>query len=163
MGIGQGFMLATPLQVLVASSAIASNGKVMVPQVVYQITDANGGLQRDFTPKVARDLNLAPQNLEAVKLGMWQAVNLPNGTAAAVRIPGVELAGKTGTAEFCEYVEELQDCRKTENDNWPTHAWFVAYGPYEDPEIAVLTFVYDGGEGSATVRDETSGRLRSWN
>lgn len=151
MGIGQGFMLATPLQVLVASSAIASEGKVMVPQVVYQVTDAEGGLQRDFTPEVARDMELAPENLAAVKLGMWQAVNLPNGTAAAVKIPGVELAGKTGTAEFCEYVEELGDCRKTEDDNWPTHAWFVAYGPYENPEIAVLTFVYDGGEGSGTA------------
>jgi len=151
MGIGQGFMLATPLQVLVASSAIASNGQVMIPQVVYQVTDANGGLQRDFSPRVARDLQLAPENLAAVQLGMWQAVNLPNGTAAAVQIPGVTLAGKTGTAEFCEYVEELQDCRKTEDDNWPTHAWFVAYGPFENPEIAVLTFVYDGGEGSGTA------------
>lgn len=151
MGIGQGYMLATPLQVLVASSAIASNGKVMAPQVVYQITDANGGLQRDFTPKVARDLALEPENLEAVKLGMWQVINAPNGTGQAAQIPGVVLAGKTGTAEFCEYIEELEDCRKTEDDNWPTHAWFVAYGPYENPEISILTFVYDGGEGSGTA------------
>ncbi len=151
MGIGQGFMLATPLQVLVASAAIASEGKVMVPQVVYQVTDANGGLQRDFTPQVARDLELSQQTIDAVKVGMWQVVNAPNGTGQAVKIPGVELAGKTGTAEFCEYIEELQDCRKTADDNWPTHAWFVAYGPYENPEIAILTFVYDGGEGSGTA------------
>jgi penicillin-binding protein 2 len=46
---------------------------------------------------------------------------------------------------------EKQDCLRDEKDNLPTHAWFVAYAPYEDPEIAVLVFVYNGGEGSATA------------
>jgi penicillin-binding protein 2 len=63
----------------------------------------------------------------------------------------IAVAGKTGTAEFCEYIPEENDCRRDEHDNLPTHAWFVAYAPFEDPEIAVLVFVYDGGEGSATA------------
>ena len=58
------------------------------------------------------------------------------------------VAGKTGTAEFCEYIPEEEDCRRDEDDNLPTHAWFVAFAPFEDPEIAVLVFLYDGGEGS---------------
>ena len=63
----------------------------------------------------------------------------------------VFVAGKTGTAEFCEYIPEEEDCRRDDEDNLPTHAWFTAFAPYDDPEIAVVTFVYDGGEGSATA------------
>jgi penicillin-binding protein 2 len=151
MGIGQGYVLATPLQVLVASSAIANGGKVMTPQVVYQITDANGGLQRDFEPKVTRELPISPENIRFVQEGMWTAVNADYGTAVAARVPGVTVAGKTGTAEFCEYLPEKKDCRRDDKDNLPTHAWYVGYAPYEAPEIAVVAFVYDGGEGSATA------------
>jgi penicillin-binding protein 2 len=70
------------------------------------------------------------------------------------KIEGVPLAGKTGTAEFCELVEvkpDEFDCRRDDEDNLPTHAWFVAFGPFENPEIAVLVFIYDGGEGSAAA------------
>ncbi len=151
MGIGQGYVLATPLQVLVATSAIANGGKVMEPQVVYQITDANNGLQRDFTPKVTRELPASPENIKVVQEGMWTAVNADFGTAITSRIPGITVAGKTGTAEFCEYIPEEQDCRRDKDDNLPTHAWYVAYAPYEAPEIAVVAFVYNGGEGSATA------------
>lgn len=154
MSIGQGYMLSTPLQVLVSSSAVANGGKVMQPQVVYQITDANGGLQRDFTPIVTRELPLDDGLIEVVQQGMWSVVNAPRGTGAAVRLennPDIVLAGKTGTAEFCEYIPEEEDCRRDEEDFLPTHAWFVAYGPFESPEIAVVVFVYDGGEGSETA------------
>ena len=58
------------------------------------------------------------------------------------------MGGKTGTAEFCEYVPEKRDCRRDDKDNLPTHAWFTAFAPFENPEIAVVTFIYDGGEGS---------------
>ena len=151
MGIGQGYVLATPLQVLVATAAIANGGKVVAPQVVYQITDANNGLQRDFTPKFTRTLPADPENIKVVQEGMWTAVNADFGTAITSRIAGVTVAGKTGTAEFCEYIPEEQDCRRDDKDNLPTHAWYVAYAPYEAPEIAVVAFVYNGGEGSATT------------
>jgi penicillin-binding protein 2 len=154
MAIGQGYMLATPLQVLVSASAVANGGTVYQPQVVYQMFDAAGGLQYDFTPKVVRQLPVSEDDIRTVQEGMWAVVNAPRGTGAAVQIDGVTIAGKTGTAEFCEVIEvELgeYDCRRTENDNLPTHASFVAYAPYENPEIAVMTFVYDGGEGSATA------------
>jgi penicillin-binding protein 2 len=151
MGIGQGYVLATPLQVLVATAAIANGGKVVQPQVVYQMTDANNGLQRDFTPKFTRTLPADPENIRVVQEGMWTTVNADFGTAITSRIPGVTVAGKTGTAEFCEYIPEEQDCRRDQDDNLPTHAWYVAYAPYEAPEIAVVAFVYNGGEGSATA------------
>ena len=151
MGIGQGYVLSTPLQVLVSAAAIANGGKVLEPQVVYQITDANGGLQRDFAPKVRRTLPMSEENIKFVQEGLWAAVNADIGTAYASKVEGVTVAGKTGTAEFCEYIPEEEDCRRDDEDNLPTHAWYVAYAPYEAPEIAVVVFVYDGGEGSATA------------
>ncbi len=153
MSIGQGYVLSTPLQVLVSASAIANGGKVMQPQVVYQLTDSAGGLQRDFTPKVVRELPIDPEYIKTVQEGMWSVVNAPNGTGAAARLadPAIVAAGKTGTAEFCEYIPEEEDCRRDEKDNLPTHAWYVGYAPYEAPEIAVLVFIYDGGEGSLTA------------
>jgi penicillin-binding protein 2 len=162
MSIGQGFVLATPLQVLVSTAAVANGGKVVQPQVVYQITDANGGLQRDFTPHFTRELPLDDGIIEVVQEGMWSVVNAPNGTGYAVKLenPDIVVAGKTGTAEFCDAIpkednpEEL-DCRYVDNPNGddylPTHAWMVAYAPYEAPEIAVVVFIYDGGEGSAVA------------
>ncbi len=156
MSIGQGFVLSTPLQVLVSAAAIANGGTVYAPQIVYQIRDAEGGLQRDFTPKVVRQLPASAEDIRTVQEGMWAVVNGPRGTGAASRIDGITVAGKTGTAEFCEIVEkednpEEKDCRRDEEENLPTHAWYVAYAPYENPEIAIVTFVYNGGEGSGTA------------
>jgi penicillin-binding protein 2 len=162
MSIGQGFVLATPLQVLVSTAAVANGGKVMQPQVVYQITDANGGLQRDFTPIVTRELPVDEENMRLVQQGLWSVVNAPNGTGYAVKSenPDIVVAGKTWTAEYCDPVPseedpDVLDCRYVDNPNGddylPTHAWMVAYAPFDAPEIAVVVFVYDGGEGSAVA------------
>lgn len=151
MSIGQGYVLATPLQVLVSTAAVANGGNVLQPQIVYQITDAAGGLQRDFAPKIVRKLPLDDEYIHAVQEGMRQAVVADNGTAYGIRMENVTVAGKTGTAEFCEYIPEEEDCRRVDDEFLPTHAWFVAYAPFEDPEIAVVVFVYDGGEGSAVA------------
>ena len=148
MSIGQGYLLSTPLQVLVSSAAVANGGTVYEPQIVYQIVDSAGGLQRDFEPIVRRQLPIDPGIIELVQEGMWTTVNGDYGTAPNARVDGVTVAGKTGTAEYCEYIPEEEDCRRDEKDNLPTHAWFVGYAPYEDPEIAIVTFLYDGGEGS---------------
>ncbi len=156
MSIGQGYVLSTPLQVLSSFAAVANGGTLYQPQIVHQITDESGNLQRDFTPKVIRQLPISPEDMAAVEQGLWAVVNANNGTAIGSRIEGIEIAGKTGTAEFCEVIEKADapdgyDCRRDDKDNLPTHAWYVAYAPFENPEIAVLAFVYDGGEGSATT------------
>ncbi len=151
MSIGQGYVLATPLQVLVSMSAIANGGTVYAPQIVDQIIDSAGGLQRDFTPKVVRKLPVDKQMLDVVRRGLLDAVNAPYGTAFEARLPNVQVAGKTGTAEFCEYVPEKNDCRRDDKGNLPSHAWFAAFAPFDDPQIAVVVFIYNGGEGSLTA------------
>jgi len=75
-------------------------------------------------------------------------VNTSYGTAPRGQILGVTVAGKTGTAEYCEYDRDLQDCVRDEEGNLPTHASYLAFAPFRDPKIAVLVFVYGGGEGS---------------
>jgi len=87
------------------------------------------------------------QNLSYVQQGMRLTVTA--GTAQTANLPYIDVAGKTGTAEYCdEIARPLGLCRP---GNWPAHAWFTAYAPYENPEILVLGFVYNGGEGSANA------------
>jgi penicillin-binding protein 2 len=151
MSIGQGYVLATPLQVLVETMAVANGGTIYEPRVVHHMTDANGGLQKDFEPAVVRKLPISDEDMSYIRRGMWEVMNTDYGTGYAARVPGIEMAGKTGTAEFCEYIPEKEDCRRDENDNLPTHAWFTAYAPYDNPEIAVVVFLYNGGEGSGAA------------
>lgn len=156
MSIGQGYVLATPLQVLASFVAVANGGTLYQPQIVAQITDANGKIERDFTPNVIRRLPIDPEDIQAIEKGLWSVVNGERGTAPNSRVEGIEVAGKTGTAEYCDVIPkednpEEYDCRRDEKDNLPTHAWYVAYAPFEKPEIAVVAFVYNGGEGSATA------------
>lgn len=156
MSIGQGYLLSTPLQVLASFVAVANGGTLYQPQIVYQVRDANGNLQRDFTPKIIRQLPVDPDDMKAVEQGLWTVVNGVRGTAPNSRVEGIEVAGKTGTAEYCDIYEKEDapgeyDCRRDEKDNLPTHAWYAAYAPFNKPEIVVVAFVYDGGEGSGTA------------
>ncbi|RLT34142.1 MAG: hypothetical protein DWI57_16985, partial [Chloroflexi bacterium] len=152
MAIGQGYVLSTPLQVLVEAAAVANGGYVMKPQMVQEMIDAEGGLQWSYTPQVVRELPISKSLLSYVQQGMWAVVNAPYGTAPNSRVEGVTVAGKTGTAEFCQWDAAIEDCAfRDKDDNLPFHAWYVGYAPYEAPEIAVVAFVYNGGEGSAVA------------
>jgi membrane carboxypeptidase/penicillin-binding protein len=93
----------------------------------------------DYTPPF-----VSSRNFQIVQQGMRDTVTY--GTAKAMNLPYIEVAGKTGTAEYCDDIARpLGLC---ERGNWPSHAWFTAYAPYENPEIIVIGFVYNGGEGS---------------
>jgi penicillin-binding protein 2 len=144
--IGQGFLTATPLQVLSAYAAIANNGVLMQPHVLSEITDADGNVIQRVVPKSILTLPISPENLAVVKQGLDAVVNTDQGTGKAARVDGVHIAGKTGTAEYCDDLAlKNGECYA---GHQPTHAWFAAYAPVEDPEIAVLVFIYNGGEGS---------------
>ncbi len=141
ISIGQGFILATPLQMVNATAAVANGGTLYQPQIVYEVRTADGQLIRPFQSEVIRQVGVSPQHLELIRQGLRGAVAW--GTARRADLPEVAVAGKTGTAEFLG--------PRDEKGNLPTHAWFTAFAPYEDPEIALVVFVAGGGEGSRTA------------
>jgi penicillin-binding protein 2 len=151
MAIGQGFVLATPLQVLNSAAVVANGGILYRPQLVRQVIDGDGQVVRAFAPDVIRKVPVSPANLALVREGMRAAVSGPGGTAWAMNVPGVAVAAKTGTAEFFEDLNKDGLPDRDKQGHLPTHAWFTAYAPYQDPEIAIVVFIYGGGEGSGAA------------
>ena len=223
--VGQGYVLGTPLQVLMSGATIANRGKLMQPTLVREVQDGEGhvvplwfdpetffiyeqrtttdadGRERvvwvnmadetkifplppagsyqisPFTPNIKWDVTvepiinewsceagycdltgntktILPATIEAVRTGTRMAVTEdPLGTLHRVftefyPIP-IAVAGKTGTAEYCDDVARVLDrCRF---GRWPTHAWTLSYAPFDDPEIIVLAFAYNGGEGGSVA------------
>ena len=137
MSIGQGFVLATPLQVAVATAAIANGGKVMQPRVVQSILGPDDQNKSTYTPLVLNENFLPSSAIRAAQEGMRMTVT--EGTARSLATLSLAVAGKTGTSQF------------DGSDPTRTHAWFTAYAPYEDPEIVLTVLVEAGGEGSGAA------------
>ena len=222
--VGQGYVLGTPLQVLMSGATIANRGKLMQPTIVREIRDAErqvipvwfdpvtfssyelhqntsedgevsnvwvnpanldeelsspppGSYQiSPFTPNMKWDATVTPlieewscqqgycdltgnskiidpSTIEAVRTGTRMAVTQDLGTlhdifVEAYPIP-VAIAGKTGTAEYCDDVARIAN--RCQFGAWPTHAWTLSYAPYDDPEIIILAFAYNGGEGGSVA------------
>jgi len=223
--VGQGYVLGTPLQVLMSGATIANSGKLMQPTIIREVQDEEGRVvplwfdpatfniytEREstqeqgrnahewvnmidatdvvsslppgsyqispFTPNMKWDVTanplirewsceegycdltgktktVSPSSIDAVRAGTRMSVTEnPLGTLHRVfteqyPLP-VAVAGKTGTAEYCDDVaREADKCRF---GAWPTHAWTLAYAPFEDPEIIILAFAYNGGEGGTVA------------
>jgi penicillin-binding protein 2 len=161
MSIGQGYLTATPLQVLNSYAAVANDGVLMAPQIVKQVTDADGNLVQKLTPRVLRQVPIDSANLQVVREGLDACVNVETGTGVAAQVPGVRVVGKTGTAEYCDDMAQKNgDCLYP--SRVPSHAWFAAYAPLDDPQIAVVVFIYNGGEGSATALPVAQKILQHW-
>jgi len=222
--VGQGFVTATPLQILMSGATVANRGRLMQPTVVREVLDSEGRvismwfdpenfsiyevreisnlrgeLDRlwvdvsdptkmfatppkgsyqisPFTPNMKWDITqtpmieefscefgycdttgriklVQPSSVEAVRTGTRLAVTDELGTLHDVfmedyPIP-IAVAGKTGTAEYCDDV--ARKAQRCQFGAWPTHAWTLAYAPYDDPEIIVLAFAYNAGEGGTVA------------
>lgn len=157
---GQGYVLATPLQVLTSAATVANGGRVMWPHLVQEILDGEGNVVETIEPRVLWDLtdgfltedtpdiNVESWVMELTQQGMHM-VTLDGGTVYGYgNLDTISSAGKTGTGEFCDTVAFNKGL--CEPGNWPTHSWYVAFAPYENPEIAVVAMVYNGGEGAVT-------------
>lgn len=145
LAIGQGDILVTPLQM---TSAIASlvNGNILYqPQLVDKIIDSKKNIVEDIPAKVIRQKFIESENIEIVQEGMRQAVL--TGSASALADLAVKVAGKTGTAQFGARGE--------------THAWFVGYAPYEEPQI-VLTILVEGGGSGDRVAVPVAKEVLEW-
>lgn len=151
MAIGQGFVLATPLQVLNMTATIANGGTLYQPRLGHAIVNSTGTMTNTLEPQVIRKLPIDANNLAIVRQGMRDAVT--RGTAWKVNFPDLAVAAKTGTAEF--FGPKVRG-------HLPTHAWFTAFAPYENPEVAVVVFVYDGGEGSEVAAPIAGDILRAY-
>lgn len=144
--IGQGFYLTTPLQMLVLISAIANGGKLYSPFLVKKIIDPQGNVIKEFKPKVIKNIPVSFESIKIIKEGLRRVVEGEKGTAKNIKIPGIEMGGKTGTAQ----VVGLPSKKTRQNlpEYLKDHAWFVAFAPFNNPEIAVVVLVEHGGFGS---------------
>jgi penicillin-binding protein 2 len=150
MGIGQGFVTATPLQVAQMAAVVANGGFLYRPTIIHHISDSEGNIVQPFEPTVLNSVDVDRQWLDIVAEGMRQ-VNQEGGTGTSyvtwLDDFGITTAGKTGSAEYCDNIAiERGWCR--EGEILPTHSWYVGYAPFEDPEIVVVAFIFNGGEGS---------------
>jgi len=148
LSIGQGYLSVTPLQMLNAVNVVANGGTLYRPRIVHHVTDADGEVVQPFEPEIIRTLPISPTHWSLIQQGMEGAVAY--GTAPRAQIEGLRIAGKTGTAQYCDDIA-LETGICGEGLEQPTHAWFAAYAPVEEPEVSVIVFLYNGGEGSVTA------------
>ena len=152
VGIGQGYNLATPLQLAFATAVLANNGTVIRPHLVRSILNAATN-QNQGVPaaKPVATLSLKPENLELVKRAMI-AVTQPGGTATRVGVGAPYLtAGKTGTAQVVAIKQGEKYVESKVAERHRDHALFIAYAPADDPKIAFAILVENGGHGGATA------------
>ena len=135
-GIGQGYLSVTPLQMVTAVSAIANGGEVLTPQVLKEVQDNHGNVLQAYETGVRRRVPVDLGYLEIVREAMRQSVTW--GVAKTAAVAGIQVAGKTGTAEFGP---------ERPDGSHETHGWFVGFAPYENPEVAVVVFVQRGSGG----------------
>lgn len=148
-GIGQGYMVVTPLQLANHVAIIANGGHSYKPRLVSAIRDSKTGRIRRLPPVQADEVKISPEDLQIVHRGMM--ATLTRGTAAGTAGKGstYTIAGKTGTAQvFTVARNQSVDNQKTVSERLRDHSWFVAFAPAEDPRIAVALIVENGGFGS---------------
>ncbi len=156
MAIGQGFVLATPLQVVNAYAALANGGALYKPHLVKEVRNPQKDLLFQAEPEVIGQLGLSAETRGWVEEGLRAVVEW--GTAKdAINVPGISVSAKTGTAEYCD---RYSQCLDRDGRVKTSHAWFAAYAPSQNAQVAVVVFVYGGGEGSATSAPVANAILR---
>jgi penicillin-binding protein 2 len=137
--IGQGLVVTSPMQLAVMVSAIANGGTIYRPWVVKKIASLSGEVLDEYDPEPVRQVAVRPETLAFIRQAMLGVVN--EGTGARAKVPGIPIGGKTGTAQVVRKGEgkgqtELKD-----------HGWFVSFAPVDNPQIAVVVLVENGGFG----------------
>jgi penicillin-binding protein 2 len=149
LAIGQGDVNVTPMQQLVLYGALAT-GVLWKPQVVLRVEDTDGQVLQEFAPQERGRIDLKPSTRETVFKGLLAAVNQPYGTAYWQRLPDIQMAGKTGTAQVVKL--GARRLRADQVDYFERdHAWFAVFAPAEDPQIVVVVLNEHSGFGSTNA------------
>jgi penicillin-binding protein 2 len=152
--IGQGDLEVTPLQLITGGVAVANGGLLYQPQIVQAITDPSGNLVQEVQPELIRKIDIDPHYFDVVHDGMRRSVTEGANIAARDQCSGLQIAGKTGTAEFGPVIDLPPYNGRTRLPVRQSHSWFVGFAPYDNPQIEVLALVEgsgDMGDGSATI------------
>jgi penicillin-binding protein 2 len=175
--IGQGYDLATPLQLCNATAAVANGGTLYKPTLVHEVLDDAGNVVRGPQATVIRKLPIDSRHIETCREGMrmniyWHRAGDPNvrglvapkfdaqgnpvpGTDQFPLPPGIDAGVKTGTAEYGNEVDD-------EGLLLRAHAWCAAFAPYNNPEICVVAFVEGGSASASIAAPVASGMINAW-
>jgi penicillin-binding protein 2 len=150
--IGQGFNLVTPIQMLGLISAVANGGTRYKPLVVERIESPDGLPVKGEGPVSLGTLPASGKTLRIVKRGLTDAVNKPTGTGWIARIPGLAVAGKTGTAQVVRMADDDEDEPiESKQLRHRDHGWFIASAPVQEPAVAVAVLIEHGGHGATAA------------
>ncbi len=148
LGIGQGAVHLTPLEMTVGYATLANGGEVMRPRVVSRVVKMDG-TTRVYAPEMQRKLPWNPENVEFLHKALAGVVN-DYGTGGGAKLPGIVVGGKTGTAQVASVKGKM-----IKSENLPyeirDHAWFIAFAPVDDPQICVCAMVEHGGHGGSAA------------
>ena len=151
VAIGQGFNLATPLQMASMTAAIANGGTRYKPIILDSIKMADGRLIYQNEPQIMGKIPLNQKALDLVRRGLWEVVNSDRGTARGSRLDDIYMSGKTGTSQV---ISRKKDDTRSENErpaHLRPHAWFVAFAPSDVPQIAIAVVIEHGEHGSGAA------------
>jgi penicillin-binding protein 2 len=158
VSIGQGYVLLTPIQLASMTATIANEGKIYRPFLVKRVVDTDGKTLKEFNPELLGTTGISADHFRLIKKGMFAVVNEPGGTGGMARMHDMRVAGKTGSSQ----VVKLRDSKLSTPWNFRDHALFVAFAPYEKPEIAVAVVVEHGGHGGSVAAPIAARILKAW-
>lgn len=158
VSIGQGYVLTTPIQLASMIATVANEGTIYRPHLVKRIVDADGKPLRETRPEVIGTTSFSKEAYRQVKQGLYAVVNEPGGTGAMARLYDVKVAGKTGTSQ----VVKMRDSKQGTPYQFRDHALFVAFAPFDKPEIAVAVVVEHGEHGGSAAAPIAGRILRAY-
>mgnify|MGYP001812631691 FL=1 len=163
-GIGQGFFLATPLQLATATAALANNGQIIQPKVVHAEQASGGDELLPHQPRISETHTIKDQHhWDDVVQAMIDVVHAPRGTARRIgKDSPYRIAGKTGTAQVFGLKQEEKYDAEAIDEKLRDHSLFIAFAPVEEPVIAVAVIVENGGSGSAVAAPIARTIMDAW-
>jgi penicillin-binding protein 2 len=161
VAIGQGYNLVTPIQMAMMIAAVGNGGTLYQPRLVHAVESAEGRVIEQPEPVVKGRIAVGARNLDLIQEGLWRVVQGDRGTARGIRLEGIDISGKTGTAQVFSRKGET-DGKGDVADHLRDHAWFVAYAPSEAPGIAVAVIIEHGEHGSSAAAPVARAVIQAW-